>query len=65
MLVDSDGDGLSDAHEDIAATLPLQADTDDDGLNDRIEWDLGRATDNQQASLNPRDRTDSGCFVAR
>ena len=36
-LLDSDGDGLSDAQEDGMCTSPLDADTDDDGIFDGVE----------------------------
>jgi len=39
-LVDSDSDGLSDLKELEIGTNPLLRDTDDDGINDRLEWDL-------------------------
>lgn len=56
-LVDSDGDGLADLVEILAHSDPLMPDTDDDGLSDRIEWDLAPSRD-------PLDPTDSGCHVA-
>ena len=36
-VVDSDGDGLSDAEEELAGTSPTNPDTDGDGLSDFIE----------------------------
>ena len=54
-LVDSDGDGLADLVERLAGTSPFLPDTDDDGLSDRMEWDLRPARD-------PLDRTDAGCY---
>nr|MDJ0852344.1 hypothetical protein [Myxococcota bacterium] len=37
---DSDGDGLSDAEEDLLGTDPLDPDSDGDGLDDGAEWDV-------------------------
>lgn len=54
-LVDSDGDGLADLVERLAGTSPFVPDTDDDGLSDRMEWDLRPARD-------PLDRGDAGCY---
>ncbi len=36
-LVDTDGDGLTDAQEAVLGTSPTDADSDDDGLSDGIE----------------------------
>jgi len=55
-LVDSDGDGLADLVEALAGTSPFLPDTDDDGLPDRLEWDLRPARD----ALDGRD---SGCYI--
>ena len=40
VIVDSDGDGLSDTEEAARGTDPLDADTDDDGLTDGAEVNL-------------------------
>jgi hypothetical protein len=45
MLIDSDGDGLSDEQEEALGTDPLQLDSDQDGLMDGLEVRMG---------LNPR-----------
>lgn len=55
-FVDSDGDGLVDALERELGTDPFVGDTDDDGLRDRIEWQLD--------GLDPLDPSDARCFVA-
>jgi len=57
-LVDSDGDGLSDAVEIQIGTNLLVPDTDDDGLSDYLEWQLS------DDGLDPLDPTDSGCYIA-
>lgn len=36
-VLDSDGDGLSDAEEELAGTLPTVGDTDGDGVSDFVE----------------------------
>lgn len=41
VLVDSDGDGLSDEEEAAIGTNPLAADTDLDGLGDGVELKMG------------------------
>ncbi|WP_437577565.1 hypothetical protein [Sorangium sp. So ce887] len=54
ILVDSDGDGLSDGEENRAGTDPRDADTDDDGIKDSAEelWDLDTDGD---GLINARD----------
>ncbi len=57
ILVDSDGDGVSDEDEEALGLDPLQADTDGDGLMDGIELRMG---------LNPQPGTVdviNGCNV--
>jgi hypothetical protein len=54
-MVDSDTDGLADLYEIRLGTDPLNADTDEDGLNDRIEWLYRRS------GLDPLDSTDASC----
>ncbi|MFT7623466.1 MAG: hypothetical protein ACI9WU_002649 [Myxococcota bacterium] len=56
VIVDSDGDGLSDLDEAEIGTDPLLEDTDGDGLRDGIEAGL------IEAGLDPLDPTDSGCY---
>ena len=41
VLVDSDGDGLSDGYEDTLTTNPTQSDSDSDGIMDGIEIRMG------------------------
>ncbi len=55
-LTDSDGDGLSDLVEALIGSDPLVGDTDDDGLGDRLEWEL-------RGTHDPTDPGDAGCFV--
>ncbi len=47
-VLDSDGDGLTDAEEATLGTDPAKSDTDDDGLNDREEVQIYRTN-----PLNP------------
>ncbi len=54
-LIDSDGDGLADLVELRVGSDPLVADTDDDGVGDRIEWAL------RTSGLDPLDPGDTGC----
>jgi alpha-tubulin suppressor-like RCC1 family protein/chitodextrinase len=42
LVIDSDGDGLSDAQEDALGTDKFNPDTDGDGVNDYVEYRLGR-----------------------
>ena len=42
MSADTDGDGLSDAHEDSLGTNREDRDTDDDGASDGDEFAAGR-----------------------
>ncbi len=56
FLVDSDGDGLADVSELALGTDPLVRDTDDDGLNDFIEWQF------RSSGLDPLTANVS-CFI--
>ncbi|MBN1656629.1 MAG: VWA domain-containing protein [Deltaproteobacteria bacterium] len=56
-LVDSDGDGVADITERRIGTDPLVPDTDDDGLNDRLEWRM------QTTGFDARDPSDAKCFI--
>lgn len=51
-VVDSDGDGLTDAEERNASTDPQLSDTDGDGINDNLEF----RTFPEQDPLDPTDR---------
>ncbi len=62
-MVDSDGDGLADVVEGFFGSDPLNRDTDDDGLNDRIEWDLSRTSGEDGFAFDPNDPSDAGCLV--
>ncbi len=55
LWVDTDGDGLADALEEVIQTDIFIPDTDDDGLQDRIEWRL--------EGLDPLVGTDAQCFI--
>jgi len=52
--LDSDGDGLSDAEEEVAGTSPTDPDSDDDGVKDGSEPNWNRDTD-QDGTVNARD----------
>ncbi|MDD9945209.1 MAG: VWA domain-containing protein [Myxococcales bacterium] len=54
-LVDSDGDGLSDYVEGTLGTDLLVPDSDDDGINDRLEW--------RTNGLDPLDPADARCYI--
>lgn len=60
LLVDSDGDGLSDDYERSIGTDPLNPDTDGDGLGDGVEVKMGLdpLTPNVVTSCNPNLDTD-------
>jgi Bacterial TSP3 repeat len=60
LNVDSDGDGLTDAEEASAGTLPNDRDTDDDGLSDYFEIKVQTLMDDGQMWPNPL-VPDSGC----
>ena len=57
--VDSDGDGLPDALEDVTCTDPRDADTDDDGIPDGIE-DADRNASLGRSETNPCDDDSDG-----
>ncbi len=44
VAVDTDGDGLTDAEEDVLGTDPNDPDTDDDGLMDGTEMDIAEGS---------------------
>lgn len=54
-MADSDMDGLADLYEVRLGTDPFNADTDGDGLRDRVEWLYRRS------GLDPLDATDASC----
>lgn len=56
-MADSDGDGLSDMRELELGSNPLQDDTDDDGLNDLLEWRF------RESGFDLLDPSDSQCYV--
>lgn len=56
-LIDSDRDGLSDALERAAGTDPDEADSDADGVGDRVEWQL------RSGGLDPLRPDETGCLV--
>ena len=56
-LVDTDGDNLADFMEAEIGTDPHVADTDDDGLWDRLEWRL------RTSGLDPLDPDDARCYI--
>ncbi len=45
LIVDADNDGLTDDEEDLLCTNPNDPDTDDDGLNDGLEFNAGTCLD--------------------
>jgi len=57
-VVDSDGDGLSDAEEELAGTSPLLVDTDGDGFSDLLE------VRQSNAGLDPLFSGDADCRMA-
>jgi hypothetical protein len=57
-LVDTDGDGLADATELAVGSDPFVKDTDDDGLDDWVEWQF------RDNGFDPTDGEDASCFVA-
>lgn len=54
-MADSDMDGLADLYEVRLGTDPFNADSDGDGLRDRVEWLYRRS------GLDPLDATDVSC----
>lgn len=52
---DSDGDGLPDIEEVLIGSSPYLEDSDGDGFNDSLEWDL------RLSGLDPLDPTDGQC----
>jgi hypothetical protein len=60
LYVDSDADGLTDAEEASAGTLPNDRDTDDDGLSDYFETKVQTLMDDGQMWPDPL-VPDSGC----
>ena len=60
LLMDSDGDGLSDAEEVSLGTLPNDRDTDDDGLSDYFEVKVQTLMDDGQMWPDPT-VSDSSC----
>ncbi|MEW5850129.1 MAG: VWA domain-containing protein [Myxococcota bacterium] len=56
-VVDSDGDGLTDAEEDAIGSDPLKVDTDDDFFNDLLEHRL------RTSGLDPLDPVDGDCAL--
>jgi hypothetical protein len=63
LVVDSDGDGLSDAEEAFLGTNPVDRDSDDDGVLDGAEPNLASDTDGDGLinALDP-DSDDDGLF---
>ncbi|MGB8294822.1 MAG: VWA domain-containing protein [Polyangia bacterium] len=57
-VVDSDGDGLSDAEEELAGTSPLLVDSDGDGFSDLLE------VRQSNAGLDPLFSGDADCRMA-
>ena len=62
LYADSDGDGLTDAEEAAAGTLPNDWDTDDDGLSDYFEIKVQTRMDEGQMWPDPL-VSDSGCVA--
>ena len=59
--VDSDCDGLTDCDEQIIGTNSLLTDSDDDGVPDTVEWQLGTQASNRDLGLDPDiDGVDNG-----
>ncbi len=52
LLIDSDGDGLSDDQEASFGTDPTKPDSDGDGLNDGVEIRMGLKPQDNPANLN-------------
>ncbi len=52
LLVDSDGDGLSDAQEIEIGTDPTLTDSDGDGLSDGVEWKMGLKPQPGQSNID-------------
>ena len=62
-VVDSDGDGISDADEQALGLDPQSADSDQDGLDDSVEIDLGTDPlnpDTDEDTLDDGDEVDLG-----
>ena len=56
-MVDTDADGLADLTEKKAETDPRDPDTDDDALEDSLEWEIG--------DLDPKTPSKSECYKAQ
>ena len=57
---DSDGDGLTNAEEEAAATNPNNTDSDGDGYNDFAEVAAGTDPNNSASNPAPKDLVWSG-----
>ncbi len=55
VIVDQDGDGLTDDEEAAIGTNPLDPDTDDDGLQDGVETNTGVWVSASNTGTNPLD----------